>query len=74
MMLNREQVSRIREEYPKGTRLELLEPLDDKYSKLKAGDKGTVRGVDDAGHILMSWDSGGTLSLLVDVDKFKKCK
>lgn len=73
-MLSREQVNKIREEYPKGTRIELLAPLEDKFSKLQAGDKGTVRGVDDAGHILMSWSSGGSLSLLVDVDKFKKCE
>jgi hypothetical protein len=73
-MLNREQVNRIREEYPQGTRLELLEPLEDEFSKLKVGDKGTVRGVDDEGSILMSWDIGSSLSLLVGIDKFKKCE
>ena len=73
-MLSREQVNKIREEYPKGTRIELLEKLDDPYSKLKAGDIGVVRGVDDMGHILMSWNVGSSLSLLVDVDRFKKCE
>lgn len=73
-MLSKEQLNRIREEYPKGTKIELLDPLDDPYSKLKAGDIGVVKGVDDMGHILMSWNVGSSLSLLVDVDKFKKCE
>jgi hypothetical protein len=73
-MLSREQVNKIREEYPKGTRIELLEPLNDNYSKLKAGDQGTVRGVDDAGSIMMNWNLGSSLSLLVGIDKFKRCE
>ena len=73
-MLSREQVNKIREEYPKGTRIELIEALDDKLSKLQAGDKGTVHGVDDAGSILMHWNIGSSLSLIVGVDKFRKCE
>ncbi len=73
-MLSKEQVNKIREEYPKGTRIELLAPLEDKFSKLQAGDKGTVRGVDDAGSIMINWDIGSSLSLLVGIDKFKRCE
>lgn len=29
-------------------------------------------GVDDAGHIMMHWDSGSTLSLIPGVDSFSK--
>ncbi len=39
-------VERIRKMYPKGTRVELTH-MDDPYSRLKPGDKGTVRLVDD---------------------------
>ena len=67
----REQVERVRKEYPKGTRLELI-AMDDPYTTLKAGDRGTVDFVDDAGQIAMVWDSGSRLSLIPGVDSFRK--
>lgn len=70
---SREQVKRIREGYPVGTRIE-LRWMDDLYTKLKTGDKGTVRGVDDAGQIMVDWDCGSTLSLIPGVDGFNIIK
>lgn len=67
----REQVERIRKQYPKGTRLELI-AMDDPYTALRAGDRGTVGFVDDAGQIGMAWDSGSQLSLIPNVDSFRK--
>ena len=67
----REQVERIRKQYPKGTRLELI-AMDDPYTTLKAGDRGTVDFVDDAGQIGMVWDSGSRLSLIPGIDSFRK--
>ena len=67
----REQVERIRKQYPKGTRLELI-AMDDPYSTLRAGDRGTVGFVDDAGQIGVAWDSGSQLSLIPNVDSFRK--
>ena len=32
------------------------------------GTEGTVNGVDDAGNIMVSWDSGGGLNLVYGVD------
>ncbi len=32
------------------------------------GTKGTVRGVDDTGSIMVAWDSGGSLSVLYGID------
>ena len=69
----REQVERIRKEYPKGTRLELI-AMDDPYTTLKTGDRGTVEFVDDAGQIGMVWDSGSQLSLIPSVDSFRKVR
>ena len=69
----REQVERIRKQYPKGTRLELI-AIDDPYTTLKAGDRGTVDFVDDAGQIAMAWDSGSRLSLIPCVDSFRKVR
>ena len=31
--------------------------------------KGTVRGVDDTGSIMVAWDSGGSLHVLFGVDE-----
>jgi len=53
-------VERLRAQYPAATRVELIAPMQDPYAKLKAGDRATVRGVDDAGHILCEWDAGSS--------------
>ena len=58
------------EEVKKGDRVMLVH-MDDKYSNLTIGDKGTCRGVDDIGNILMNWDNGSTLSLIPGEDKYK---
>lgn len=71
MFENIKQVARLREQYPAGTRLELIS-MDDPYSKLKAGDQGSVRFVDDIGTIHVSWDKGSGLGLVPGVDRFKK--
>ena len=49
---NQRAVERVRKMYPKGTRVELVH-MDDPYSQLKPGNKGTVRLVDDTGTV--SW-------------------
>ena len=45
---SRETVERMRKKYPKGTRVELVS-MNDPYTKLKPGDRGTVSVVDDIG-------------------------
>jgi len=65
------QVERIRKAYPVGTRVELTAPMEDPYTRLKVGDRATVVGVDDMGHVLCRWDNGKGLSLIVGVDRFK---
>lgn len=47
----RKEVEQLRERYPKGTRIH-LHSMQDPYAKVPSGTKGTVIGVDDAGHIL----------------------
>ena len=68
---SREQVERLRKQYPTGTRLELIAMIDS-FTSLKPGDLGTVDYVDDAGQIGMVWDSGSNLSLIPNVDCFRK--
>ncbi len=64
----REQVQRIREQYPPGTRLR-LDHMDDPRA-VPDGTEGTVQAVDDAGQLLMKWDNGRSLSLVPGEDSF----
>lgn len=41
-----------------------LERCDDPYTELRPGDLGIVTGEDDAGQLMVRWDSGSTLSLI----------
>ena len=67
----REQIEKVRKEYPAGTRIELIEMVDEKWS-VPAGTKGTVRKVDDMLNIWMHWDDGSGLALIYGMDKFRK--
>lgn len=69
-MYNKNKVESLRNRYPKGTRIELIS-MDDPYTSLVTGDRGTVQGVDDAGQIMMRWDNGSSLSLIPGEDSFK---
>ena len=54
--IRRETVERLRWEYPVGCRVELVQ-MDDVQAP-PIGTKGTVRGVDDIGSIMVRWDNG----------------
>lgn len=57
----------LREAFPKGARVELVR-MDDPYSKLVPGEKGTVKAVDDIGTIHVAWDCGSSLGVVYGVD------
>ncbi|OGO92857.1 MAG: hypothetical protein A2Y17_10510 [Clostridiales bacterium GWF2_38_85] len=57
--------------YPYGVRVELIELCNDEKD-MPIGLRGTVVGVDDQPALLMHWDNGKSLSLLVDKDNFRK--
>ena len=59
-----------RKHYPPGTRVELIHMFD-QYTKLREGDRGTVRCVDDMGTIHVNWDCGSSLGLIPGGDLFK---
>ena len=63
-------VERIRKEYPVGTRVELVQ-MDDPQAP-SIGTKGTVRGVDDIGSIMVTWDNGCGLSVAYGEDSCRK--
>ena len=70
MHLRPEVLKRLREEYPAGTRVELIE-MNDPYREMPPGLKGTVQMVDDAGGIQINWDNGSTLTAIYGIDKVK---
>lgn len=53
-----------------GVRVELDADLNDDFSNLKRGDRGTVRCVDDVGTIHVDWDCGSGLGLIFMEDYF----
>lgn len=59
-----------RDHYPPGTRVRLLNMPDDPQP-IPPGTTGTVVAVDDAGQLLMKWDNGQSLSLLIGTDSFE---
>ena len=66
----RRQAQRYKELYPPGTRLMLLS-MEDPYAPVESGTRGTVKTVDDMGHIHMLWDNGRTLALVPGEDSFR---
>ena len=66
---SREQIATLRERYLRGTRVELL-AMDDPQAP-PTGTMGEILGVDDAGQILVRWETGSSLSLIPDVDSFR---
>lgn len=61
---------RVKERYPQGTRVELIE-MNDAYAP-PVGTRGTVFGVDAIGSIMVMWDNGSTLNVLHGIDRVKK--
>lgn len=69
--ISKEMLAMLREKYPAGTRVELVN-MDDPYTSLTTGDKGTVRFIDDMGTIHISWDCGSSLGAVYGVDIITK--
>lgn len=67
---SRELIEKIREEYPTGTRVELVK-MDDVQAP-PIGTKGTVSRVDDTGSLIMHWDNGSGLNVIYGEDIVKK--
>jgi hypothetical protein len=57
-----------------GDRIELI-LMNDTWTNLKPGAKGTVKKIDENQELIwVDWDNGEMLALLVDHDKFKIIK
>lgn len=64
-------VNFLRKQYPQGTRVELIR-MNDPYTNLKPGDKGTVSYVDDTGTVFVNWDNGSSLGVVYREDHIRK--
>ena len=64
-------VNFLRRQYPQGARVELVR-MNDPYTTLKPGDKGTVSCVDDTGTVFVNWDNGSSLGVVYRVDHIRK--
>ena len=65
-MQNKDEVRKAKEMYIPGMRVRLLK-MDDAQAPA-VGTEGTVIGVDDIGSVMVAWDNGSSLSVLLGVD------
>ena len=68
MLNERNKVERLKEMYPKGTRIRLAAMSGE--LDMPSGLTGTVDFVDDIGQLQMTWDNGRTLALVPGEDSF----
>ena len=66
-----EAVASVRKRFPAGCRVELVR-MEDPFTTLKAGDRGTVQHVDDIGTIFVAWDNGSGLGIALGADVVNK--
>lgn len=57
--------------YRPGTRVVLVK-MNDPYTKLEPGTRGTVISVDDIGTIHVNWDSGSSLGIVYGEDSCRR--
>ena len=69
-MPNRNIITRLRDQYPAGCRVELVR-MDDRQAP-PIGTKGTVLWVDDTGSLIMDWDNGSGLNVIYGEDVVRK--
>ena len=67
---SKEEIDRIRREYPSGTKV-VLERMDDAQAP-PIGTVGEVTGVDDVGSLLMRWENGSSLNVVFPEDRVRK--
>ena len=68
--MTQEILASLREQFPQGTRVELLR-MDDPQAP-PIGTCGTVIGVDDTGSVLVRWDNGSGLNVVYGEDVCRK--
>ena len=62
-------VNAIKDTYQPGMRIKLLKMND--IQAPPTGCKGTVKGVDDVGSVMVAWDTGSSLSVILGEDEIE---
>lgn len=65
----RSNVKKIREIYLPGMRIRLLK-MDDVQAP-PVGTEGTILGVDDIGSVMVEWDTGSSLNVIIGKDEIE---
>lgn len=69
MFISSEEVKKAKQTYLPGMRVRLVK-MDDEQAP-PVGCCGTVRGVDDIGSVLVAWDNGSNLNVILGVDEIE---
>ena len=67
---DRATVDRIKQGYPVGTKVRLLQ-MEDSFAP-PVGTVGEVYGVDDTASLLVHWSNGSSLNVIYDVDRVER--
>ena len=68
---DKETVARVRAQYPKGARVELV-LMDDPFTTLSSGERGSVICVDDTATVHVAWDCGSSLGAVYGEDVIRR--
>ena len=70
--ISKEALTKLKENYPVGCRVELTMMSDPYNTTLVPGCRGTVRAIDDIGTIHVQWDCGSSLGVVYGEDACRK--
>lgn len=70
MTVQKEWLDFLREQYPQGSRIRLIEMKDDPHP-IAPGSMGTLKSIDDDAQFHIQWDNGSGLALRIGEDRFQ---